>query len=238
MMRSIQGAFDARRFANYDEMHRYLDALSPTEYERLRTAGVVSRVEVSPFSPDAFADRFVADIEAHLRERDLGVASPDAVDPAPTSFRPPGHCRAGGFRRSRCWRASANEGARGTSGSSRCWHRERDRPGRVARGAARIAQHSICRTRSSRTRESGIVETRRIISRLFCCWRSHRSPLPPLQRALPPRSRRYSDGLAPYRNVLLVALLVSHHSRWHLCFAMRWLRSSAPHPWLLARCLP
>ena len=66
---------DARRFANYDEMQRFLDALSPTEYERLRTAGreYLASEKFRQFSPDAFADRFIADIEAHLRERGLGA---------------------------------------------------------------------------------------------------------------------------------------------------------------------
>lgn len=66
---------DARRFANYDEMHRYLDALSPADYERLRMAGreYLSSEKFRQFSPDAFADRFIADIEAHLGERGLGA---------------------------------------------------------------------------------------------------------------------------------------------------------------------
>jgi glycosyltransferase involved in cell wall biosynthesis len=65
---------DARRFASYDEMQRYLDALSPAEYDRLRTAGrdYIASEKFRQFSPDAFADRFIADIEAHLRERGLG----------------------------------------------------------------------------------------------------------------------------------------------------------------------
>jgi glycosyltransferase involved in cell wall biosynthesis len=66
---------DARRFASYDEMQRYLDALSPTEYERLRTAGreYLASEKFRQFSPDAFADRFITDIEAQLRERGLGA---------------------------------------------------------------------------------------------------------------------------------------------------------------------
>jgi glycosyltransferase involved in cell wall biosynthesis len=66
---------DARRFASYDEMQRYLDALSPTEYERLRTAGreYLASEKFRQFSPDGFADRFIADIESHLRERGLGA---------------------------------------------------------------------------------------------------------------------------------------------------------------------
>jgi hypothetical protein len=64
---------DARRFASYDEMQRYLDAMSAADYERLRTAGrdYLSSDKYRQFSPDAFADRFIADIEAHLNERGL-----------------------------------------------------------------------------------------------------------------------------------------------------------------------
>ena len=64
---------DARRFASYDEMQRYLDALSPAEYDRFRAAGrdYIASEQFRQFSPDAFADRFIDDIEAHLRERGL-----------------------------------------------------------------------------------------------------------------------------------------------------------------------
>jgi glycosyltransferase involved in cell wall biosynthesis len=64
---------DARRFASYDEMARFLDALSPTEYEQLRRAGreYLGSAMYRQFSADAFADRFIADIDDHLRERGL-----------------------------------------------------------------------------------------------------------------------------------------------------------------------
>ena len=64
---------DARQFANYDEMERSLDSLSPAEFERFRIAGreYLSSAKFRQFSPDAFADRFIADIEAQLRERGL-----------------------------------------------------------------------------------------------------------------------------------------------------------------------
>jgi len=64
---------DARQFANYDEMQRYLDALSPADYERLRLAGreYLASAKFRQFSPDAFADRFIGDIQDHLRERGL-----------------------------------------------------------------------------------------------------------------------------------------------------------------------
>jgi len=64
---------DARQFASYDEMQRYLDAMSAADYERLRIAGrdYLSSEQFRQFSPDAFADRFIADIEAHLNERGL-----------------------------------------------------------------------------------------------------------------------------------------------------------------------
>jgi hypothetical protein len=66
---------DARRFASYDEMQQYLDALSPTDYEQLRAAGreYLGSDTFRQFSPDAFADRFISDIEAHLHERGLGA---------------------------------------------------------------------------------------------------------------------------------------------------------------------
>jgi len=64
---------DARQFASYDEMQRYLDAMSAAEYQRRRDAGraYLSSEKFRQFSPDAFADRFIADIEAHLNERGL-----------------------------------------------------------------------------------------------------------------------------------------------------------------------
>ena len=64
---------DARRFASYDEMQRYLDSLGPEEYEGFRTAGrdYLRSAKFRQFSPDTFADRFIGDIEAHLRERGL-----------------------------------------------------------------------------------------------------------------------------------------------------------------------
>ena len=66
---------DARQFASYEEMQRYLDSLGPSDYERLRTAGreYLASERFRQFSPDAFADRFIADIEAQLRERGLGA---------------------------------------------------------------------------------------------------------------------------------------------------------------------
>jgi hypothetical protein len=64
---------DARRFASYDEMQRYLDTMSADEYERLRTAGrdYLASAKYHQFSPDAFADRFIQDIEDHVKERGL-----------------------------------------------------------------------------------------------------------------------------------------------------------------------
>jgi len=64
---------DARRFADYDEMQRYLDSMSETEYEAFRAAGreYLSSAQFRQFSPDAFADRFIADIEEHARERGI-----------------------------------------------------------------------------------------------------------------------------------------------------------------------
>ena len=64
---------DARRFADYDEMQRYLEAMSETEYEAFRSAGreYLASAQFRQFSPDAFADRFIGDIEDHVRERGL-----------------------------------------------------------------------------------------------------------------------------------------------------------------------
>ena len=64
---------DARQFANYDEMEQYLGSLSEQDLERIRLAGrdYLASTKFRQFSPDAFADRFIGDIEAHLRERGL-----------------------------------------------------------------------------------------------------------------------------------------------------------------------
>lgn len=64
---------DARRFTNYDEMQRYLDSLTDSDYERYRVAGreYLSSAKFRQFSPDGFADRFIGDIEDHIRERGL-----------------------------------------------------------------------------------------------------------------------------------------------------------------------
>ena len=64
---------DARQFASYDEMQRYLDSVSDAEYERFREAGrdYFASAQYRQFSPDGFADRFLRDIEDHLCERGL-----------------------------------------------------------------------------------------------------------------------------------------------------------------------
>ena len=64
---------DARRFADYHEMQRYLDSISDAEYEQMRVAGrdYLASAQFCQFSPDAFADRFIGDIEDHVRERGL-----------------------------------------------------------------------------------------------------------------------------------------------------------------------
>jgi alpha(1,3/1,4) fucosyltransferase len=64
---------DARRFADYDEMQRYLDSISDAEYEAMRVAGrdYLASAQFRQFSPDAFADRFISDIEQHVQERGL-----------------------------------------------------------------------------------------------------------------------------------------------------------------------
>ena len=64
---------DARRFANYGEMQRYLDGLTEVEYEGMRVAGrdYLASAQFREFSPEGFADRFIGDIEAHVQERGL-----------------------------------------------------------------------------------------------------------------------------------------------------------------------
>jgi len=64
---------DARRFASYDELERYLASLSDGDLERLRVAGrdYLRSDQFRQFSPQVFADRFITDIEAHLSERGL-----------------------------------------------------------------------------------------------------------------------------------------------------------------------
>jgi hypothetical protein len=54
-------------------MQRYLDSITDTEYEAMRVAGrdYLASAQFRQFSPDAFADRFIDDIETHVRERGL-----------------------------------------------------------------------------------------------------------------------------------------------------------------------
>jgi hypothetical protein len=64
---------DFRDFGSYDELDRYLASVSDADLERYRLAGrdYLASEQFRQFSPDAFADRFIGDIEAHLRERGL-----------------------------------------------------------------------------------------------------------------------------------------------------------------------
>jgi hypothetical protein len=64
---------DAREFANYAEMQKYLDSVSDADYERFRMAGrdYLASAQYQQFSPDGFADRFIRDVEDHVRERGL-----------------------------------------------------------------------------------------------------------------------------------------------------------------------
>jgi glycosyltransferase involved in cell wall biosynthesis len=64
---------DFRRFGSYDELERYLSSMSDTELARYRTAArdYLSSAQFRQFSPDAFADRFIGDIQQHLGERGL-----------------------------------------------------------------------------------------------------------------------------------------------------------------------
>ena len=65
---------DARRFADYRELQQHLDAMSAADCERMRHAGrdYLASPKFRQFSSDGFADRFIRDIEEHVRERGLG----------------------------------------------------------------------------------------------------------------------------------------------------------------------
>jgi hypothetical protein len=54
-------------------MQRYLDSISDAEYEAMRIAGrdYLTSAQFRQFSPDAFADRFISDIQQHVQERGL-----------------------------------------------------------------------------------------------------------------------------------------------------------------------
>jgi len=64
---------DFRRFGSYESLDRYLASLTDAEYEGYRVAArdYLTSARFRRFSPDAFSDRFIGDIEAHLRERGL-----------------------------------------------------------------------------------------------------------------------------------------------------------------------
>jgi alpha(1,3/1,4) fucosyltransferase len=67
---------DVRQFAGYDDLSRYVDALSPDDLLRYRVAArdYLASEAFRPFSADAFADRFLADVHAQLDEH--GFARP------------------------------------------------------------------------------------------------------------------------------------------------------------------
>ena len=64
---------DFRQFGSYAELDRYLASVGDAELARYREAGrdYLASAQFTQFSPDAFADRFIRDIEAHLNERGL-----------------------------------------------------------------------------------------------------------------------------------------------------------------------
>jgi glycosyltransferase involved in cell wall biosynthesis len=66
---------DRRDFATYDELSRFLNALTPAQFERYREAGpaYLASPAYYRFTARAFADRFMDDVGAQLRER--GVAA-------------------------------------------------------------------------------------------------------------------------------------------------------------------
>ncbi len=64
---------DFEQFGTYDELSRFIDQLGPRELEAYREAGrdCLASEAFDPFKPKSFADRFIADIEAQLREHAL-----------------------------------------------------------------------------------------------------------------------------------------------------------------------
>jgi len=62
---------DFRKFGSYAELERYLASVSDADLARYRAAGrdYLASAQFAQFSPDAFADRFIRDIEEHLHER-------------------------------------------------------------------------------------------------------------------------------------------------------------------------
>jgi hypothetical protein len=64
---------DFRHFGSYEELERYLGAMTDAEHARYRAAGrdYLASARFRQFSSDAFADRFIEDIEHHLHERGL-----------------------------------------------------------------------------------------------------------------------------------------------------------------------
>jgi Glycosyltransferases involved in cell wall biogenesis len=67
---------DVRKFSGYDDLSRYLDTLSPDDLLRYRVAArdYLASEAFRPFSAEAFADRFLADVYAQLDEH--GLARP------------------------------------------------------------------------------------------------------------------------------------------------------------------
>ncbi len=67
---------DRRDFATYDDLSSFLDDLTPVQFERYREAA--REYLASPlyyrFTARAFADRFIDDIGAQLRERGMAAA--------------------------------------------------------------------------------------------------------------------------------------------------------------------
>jgi glycosyltransferase involved in cell wall biosynthesis len=66
---------DRRDFATYDDLSRFLDDLTPVQFERYREAAreYLASPAYYRFTARAFADRFIDDIGAQLRERGLAV---------------------------------------------------------------------------------------------------------------------------------------------------------------------
>jgi hypothetical protein len=64
---------DRRDFATYDALNRFLNSVTPDDLRRYREAArdYLQSAAFRPFSAEAFADRFLADIGAHLAERGL-----------------------------------------------------------------------------------------------------------------------------------------------------------------------
>ncbi len=66
---------DRREFASYEELSRFLDELTPSQYQGYRDAAraYLESADYYRFTAGAFVDRFIDDIAAQLRERGMAA---------------------------------------------------------------------------------------------------------------------------------------------------------------------